>query len=202
MTFFGLKMTVRSLWDSSFIMLDNNCKVNPLTFRHCSVFICARSFVCEFKLLPSHTGKWDNKKKNKSFWQNFRKSQKGVTRQTSKGNKNKFSRFFLITPPLSVSLACIPCSHLVTFDLWPYRRGHWLCGQWYHHEQWRTDPADDDGQRKDDHSGRGIGTGKDVTLALNNKTTFIHVYLPLLTQTNNRPPTSFLPNMHTHTDMH
>ncbi|XP_036841354.1 SAM and SH3 domain-containing protein 1 isoform X3 [Oncorhynchus mykiss] len=31
-------------------------------------------------------GKWDNKKKNKSFWQNFRKtSQKGVMRQTSKG---------------------------------------------------------------------------------------------------------------------
>ncbi|XP_055728077.1 SAM and SH3 domain-containing protein 1-like isoform X2 [Salvelinus fontinalis] len=31
-------------------------------------------------------GKWDNKKKNKSFWQNFRKtSQKGVIRQTSKG---------------------------------------------------------------------------------------------------------------------
>ncbi|XP_071269150.1 SAM and SH3 domain-containing protein 1-like isoform X5 [Salvelinus alpinus] len=31
-------------------------------------------------------GKWDNKKKNKSFWQNFRKtSQKGVMQQTSKG---------------------------------------------------------------------------------------------------------------------
>ncbi|XP_047243637.1 SAM and SH3 domain-containing protein 1a isoform X4 [Girardinichthys multiradiatus] len=31
-------------------------------------------------------GKWDNKKKNKSFWQNFRKSQhKPVTRQSSKG---------------------------------------------------------------------------------------------------------------------
>ncbi|KAJ8270606.1 hypothetical protein GJAV_G00117070 [Gymnothorax javanicus] len=30
-------------------------------------------------------GKWDSKKKNKSFWQNFRKSQKGVMRQTSKG---------------------------------------------------------------------------------------------------------------------
>ncbi|XP_024912418.1 SAM and SH3 domain-containing protein 1a [Cynoglossus semilaevis] len=31
-------------------------------------------------------GKWDNKKKNKSFWQNFRKSQhKPVTRQASKG---------------------------------------------------------------------------------------------------------------------
>ncbi|XP_054617688.1 SAM and SH3 domain-containing protein 1a isoform X10 [Dunckerocampus dactyliophorus] len=31
-------------------------------------------------------GKWDNKKKNKSFWQNFRKSQhKPVVRQTSKG---------------------------------------------------------------------------------------------------------------------
>ncbi|XP_019911793.2 SAM and SH3 domain-containing protein 1a isoform X3 [Esox lucius] len=31
-------------------------------------------------------GKWDSKKKNKSFWQNFRKtSQKGVGRQTAKG---------------------------------------------------------------------------------------------------------------------
>ncbi|XP_006625933.1 SAM and SH3 domain-containing protein 1 isoform X5 [Lepisosteus oculatus] len=30
-------------------------------------------------------GKGDCKKKNKSFWQNFRKSQKGVTRQSSKG---------------------------------------------------------------------------------------------------------------------
>eukprot|EP00063_Salmo_salar_P086169 XP_014061004.1 PREDICTED: SAM and SH3 domain-containing protein 1 isoform X2 [Salmo salar] len=31
-------------------------------------------------------GKWDNKKNNKSFWQNFRKtSQKGVMQQTSKG---------------------------------------------------------------------------------------------------------------------
>uniref|UniRef100_A0A7N6BZQ7 SAM and SH3 domain containing 1a n=1 Tax=Anabas testudineus TaxID=64144 RepID=A0A7N6BZQ7_ANATE len=35
---------------------------------------------------PSLLGKWDNKKKNKSFWQNFRKSQhKPVMRQTSKG---------------------------------------------------------------------------------------------------------------------
>lgn len=35
---------------------------------------------------PSFSGKWDNKKKNKSFWQNFRKSQhKPVMRQTSKG---------------------------------------------------------------------------------------------------------------------
>ncbi|XP_060770058.1 SAM and SH3 domain-containing protein 1a isoform X2 [Neoarius graeffei] len=31
------------------------------------------------------SGKWDNKKKNKSFWQNFRKSQKGLMRQSSKG---------------------------------------------------------------------------------------------------------------------
>ena len=31
-------------------------------------------------------GKWDEKRqKNKSFWQNFRKSQKGVMRQNSKG---------------------------------------------------------------------------------------------------------------------
>ncbi|XP_065112031.2 SAM and SH3 domain-containing protein 1a isoform X6 [Paramisgurnus dabryanus] len=44
------------------------------------------------KKIPLHksssedgSGKWDNKKKNKSFWQNFRKSQKGITRQTSKG---------------------------------------------------------------------------------------------------------------------
>uniref|UniRef100_A0A672QQL3 SAM and SH3 domain-containing protein 1-like n=1 Tax=Sinocyclocheilus grahami TaxID=75366 RepID=A0A672QQL3_SINGR len=52
------------------------------------VYVCTK--VNEFDgpdgfLLSSHTGKWDNKKKNKSFWQNFRKSQKGVTRQTSKG---------------------------------------------------------------------------------------------------------------------
>ncbi|XP_051581169.1 SAM and SH3 domain-containing protein 1-like isoform X7 [Myxocyprinus asiaticus] len=32
------------------------------------------------------SGKWDNKKKSKSFWLNFRKSQKGVTRQTLKGD--------------------------------------------------------------------------------------------------------------------
>uniref|UniRef100_A0A3Q3XEG7 SAM domain-containing protein n=1 Tax=Mola mola TaxID=94237 RepID=A0A3Q3XEG7_MOLML len=38
------------------------------------------------KYAPPHTRKWDNKKKNKSFWQNFRKSQhKPVVRQTSKG---------------------------------------------------------------------------------------------------------------------
>ncbi|XP_056152309.1 SAM and SH3 domain-containing protein 1-like [Lampris incognitus] len=30
-------------------------------------------------------GKWDGKRKNKSFWQSFRKSQKGVMRQTAKG---------------------------------------------------------------------------------------------------------------------
>uniref|UniRef100_A0A8C9TLI8 SAM and SH3 domain containing 1 n=1 Tax=Scleropages formosus TaxID=113540 RepID=A0A8C9TLI8_SCLFO len=30
-------------------------------------------------------GKWDGKKKNKSFWQNFRKSQKGAMRHMSKG---------------------------------------------------------------------------------------------------------------------
>ncbi|KAM9341568.1 SAM and SH3 domain-containing protein 1 [Symphorus nematophorus] len=31
-------------------------------------------------------GKWDGKRKSKSFWQSFRKSQKGVTRQISKGD--------------------------------------------------------------------------------------------------------------------
>ncbi|XP_026195155.1 SAM and SH3 domain-containing protein 1 isoform X3 [Anabas testudineus] len=31
-------------------------------------------------------GKWDGKKKNKSFWHSFRKSQKGATRQISKGD--------------------------------------------------------------------------------------------------------------------
>ncbi|KAF5907790.1 SAM and SH3 domain-containing protein 1 isoform X4, partial [Clarias magur] len=31
------------------------------------------------------SGKWDGKKKNKSFWQNFRKPQKGIMRQSSKG---------------------------------------------------------------------------------------------------------------------
>lgn len=44
-------------------------------------------------LLPLHSfplpnfllGKADWKKKNKFFWQNFRKNQKGLMRQTSKG---------------------------------------------------------------------------------------------------------------------
>ncbi|KAM7403475.1 hypothetical protein PAMA_004097 [Pampus argenteus] len=31
-------------------------------------------------------GKWDGRRKSKSFWQSFRKSQKGVTRQISKGD--------------------------------------------------------------------------------------------------------------------
>ncbi|XP_062863636.1 SAM and SH3 domain-containing protein 1 isoform X2 [Trichomycterus rosablanca] len=31
-------------------------------------------------------GRWDTRKKNKSFWQNFRKSQKGDVRQTTKGD--------------------------------------------------------------------------------------------------------------------
>ncbi|TKS86982.1 SAM and SH3 domain-containing protein 1 [Collichthys lucidus] len=31
-------------------------------------------------------GKWDGKRKSKSFWQSFRKSQKGATRQISKGD--------------------------------------------------------------------------------------------------------------------
>ncbi|XP_072545416.1 SAM and SH3 domain-containing protein 1 isoform X2 [Salminus brasiliensis] len=30
-------------------------------------------------------GRWDSRKKNKSFWQNFRKTQKGIMRQVSKG---------------------------------------------------------------------------------------------------------------------
>lgn len=30
-------------------------------------------------------GQWDGKRKNKSFWPNFRKSQKGGMRQMSKG---------------------------------------------------------------------------------------------------------------------
>ncbi|KAL7862158.1 hypothetical protein SRHO_G00135990 [Serrasalmus rhombeus] len=30
-------------------------------------------------------GRWDSRRKNKSFWQNFRKTQKGTMRQTSKG---------------------------------------------------------------------------------------------------------------------
>uniref|UniRef100_A0A8C1M821 Sterile alpha motif domain-containing protein 5-like n=1 Tax=Cyprinus carpio TaxID=7962 RepID=A0A8C1M821_CYPCA len=53
-----------------------------------SLFVCTKVNEADGPdgfLLSSHTGKWDNKKKNKSFWQNFRKSQKGVTRQTSKG---------------------------------------------------------------------------------------------------------------------
>uniref|UniRef100_A0A3B4BQI1 SAM and SH3 domain containing 1b n=1 Tax=Pygocentrus nattereri TaxID=42514 RepID=A0A3B4BQI1_PYGNA len=35
--------------------------------------------------LFSVAGRWDSRRKNKSFWQNFRKTQKGTMRQTSKG---------------------------------------------------------------------------------------------------------------------
>uniref|UniRef100_G1KG51 SAM and SH3 domain-containing protein 1 n=1 Tax=Anolis carolinensis TaxID=28377 RepID=G1KG51_ANOCA len=40
--------------------------------------------MCVYNLCPS-TGKADWKKKNKYFWQNFRKNQKGLMRQSSKG---------------------------------------------------------------------------------------------------------------------
>uniref|UniRef100_A0A671N0T1 SAM and SH3 domain-containing protein 1-like n=1 Tax=Sinocyclocheilus anshuiensis TaxID=1608454 RepID=A0A671N0T1_9TELE len=67
--------------------ISNEVSTPETERKYFGVYVCT---VNEFDgpdgfLLSSHTGKWDNKKKNKSFWQNFRKSQKGVTRQTSKG---------------------------------------------------------------------------------------------------------------------
>uniref|UniRef100_A0A673XX47 SAM and SH3 domain containing 1a n=1 Tax=Salmo trutta TaxID=8032 RepID=A0A673XX47_SALTR len=46
-----------------------------------------QSYCCMSPQIQGHQScKWDNKKNNKSFWQNFRKtSQKGVMQQTSKG---------------------------------------------------------------------------------------------------------------------
>lgn len=46
------------------------------------------------------------------------------------------------------------------------RRGHWLCGQWNHHERRRADPADDDGEREDDHRGRSSSSGRKLSWPL------------------------------------
>lgn len=99
-----------------------------------------------------------------------------------------------------------PLFLFLTFDPWPCRRGHWLCGQWDHYEWWGTDPADDDGEREDDHSGGGAGTGKGTSSTAKNNAN----ELPLLTFvcTNFthpdwfRPAPSFLQNTHAHTYIH
>lgn len=54
--------------------------------------VCGLSF---FYISFANVGKWD-RKKNKSFWQNFRKTQKSITRQTSKGAVD-ISFYVLIT---------------------------------------------------------------------------------------------------------
>uniref|UniRef100_A0A3B5L4U5 SAM and SH3 domain containing 1a n=1 Tax=Xiphophorus couchianus TaxID=32473 RepID=A0A3B5L4U5_9TELE len=67
--------------------LDMHCTCNSTDF----IFLFFYFFLCRMPLHKSSSedgsgGKWDNKKKNKSFWQNFRKSQhKPVARQSSKG---------------------------------------------------------------------------------------------------------------------
>lgn len=50
------------------------------------------SYLKSFKLYT--LGKVDWKKKNKYFWQNFRKNQKGLMRQSSKGKKINEVLFF------------------------------------------------------------------------------------------------------------
>uniref|UniRef100_A0A3B5L605 SAM and SH3 domain containing 1a n=1 Tax=Xiphophorus couchianus TaxID=32473 RepID=A0A3B5L605_9TELE len=65
----------------------SHCTCNSTDF----IFLFFYFFLCRMPLHKSSSedgsgGKWDNKKKNKSFWQNFRKSQhKPVARQSSKG---------------------------------------------------------------------------------------------------------------------
>lgn len=67
-----------------FSMEKNNEEKMTGSVWFCVIFLLFS--VCN-GILPFYLkGKWDNKKKNKSFWQNFRKSQhKPVVRQSSKG---------------------------------------------------------------------------------------------------------------------
>lgn len=52
---------------------------------------CVFNFSCA-KIGLYVIGKWDGKRKSKSFWQSFKKSQKGVVRQISKGTSNKHEK--------------------------------------------------------------------------------------------------------------
>lgn len=103
-------------------------------------------------------------------------------------------------------LALEGLSLVLVTHLWPpCRWGHWLCGQWDHYERWGTDPADDDGEREDDHSGGGAGTGKAPLTPNNNANE-----LPLLTfmctnfthPERFRPAPFFLQNTHAHSYIH
>lgn len=119
----------------------------------CVFFFCFS--LCNGNLPFYLKGKWDNKKKNKSFWQNFRKSQhKPVVRQSSKGLRASY---------FSTSVSWLQVFKHLFLTFWyfpPIRRGYRLRGQWDHHERWGADPADDDGERENDHSRRSSGSGR------------------------------------------
>lgn len=87
------------------------------------VYTCWLFFYVTEQILSS-LGKWDNKKKNKSFWQNFRKSQhKPVTRQSSKGLCDScFSSLTLQTFVASCLLVfALYCNQERTSATWPAR---------------------------------------------------------------------------------
>lgn len=50
-----------------------------------ATFVINEFIACALFSFLFFKGKGDWKKKNKYFWQNFRKNQKGIMRQTSKG---------------------------------------------------------------------------------------------------------------------
>jgi hypothetical protein len=65
---------VKSQYFSSFEIIRKRLLLLPMNL-----------LLVSFILLFFFKGKGDWKKKNKYFWQNFRKNQKGIMRQTSKG---------------------------------------------------------------------------------------------------------------------
>lgn len=95
-------------------------------------------------------GKWDGKRKSKSFWQSFRKSQKGVIRQISKGIWQK--KIKMKTNPASCFFISVV---IAAFCRWRC----WLCGQWSYHEWRGANSTDDDGEGKHDLHRGSTGAG-------------------------------------------
>lgn len=82
-----------------------------------------------------------------------------VSAQTS--HATDIQRF--VRPYFSYLLYWIEVAPYLTFCSFPFapfRRRHRLRGQWDHHERWRANPTDDDGEREDDHRWRSSSSGR------------------------------------------
>lgn len=66
--------------------MKSQCSLKLCNYKEEATFVINEFIACAFSSsFFFFKGKGDWKKKNKYFWQNFRKNQKGIMRQTSKG---------------------------------------------------------------------------------------------------------------------